>query len=161
MRQDKSSVRLVEMEEGDFRAYLEALQQRYAQSIAASWGVGMETAETFSSHQLATLLPEGRNTRFHSLRKICVQEIVVGEVWFSQQPVSAAYIYDIIIDSKQRRQGYASAAMAEVEAVVREAGCIALSLHVFAHNPEAQALYEKLGLSVIGLQFYKPFSQSV
>ncbi len=150
-------IQLVNLTEKEFQTYLVQVTQRYARSIEQSWCVDGGTATFFAQTQLTALLPEGLKTLFHCLRKVEVAGKGVGIVWFSQQAGSAAYIYDIFVNECERNKGYGTATINAVESKVRSEGCIALSLHVFQHNEEARKLYEKLGLSVIGVQMYKAF----
>ena len=65
------------------------------------------------------------------------------------------FIYYLEIEEPFRRQGLASQASLALEEKTKELGLAALFLHVFAHNPPAQALYSKLGYKVTSLNMMK------
>ena len=59
-----------------------------------------------------------------------------------------AFVYNVEVDEAQRRKGYGAAIMNAGARWSRDAGHPALGLNVFAHNPSARALYDKLGYRV-------------
>ena len=69
--------------------------------------------------------------------------------------IREAFILDIKIFEEFRRRGYARLALQEMERLVRKAGLSRISLHVFAYNQPAQALYAALGFVVTGLNMQK------
>ena len=145
------------LDEFAFDAYRRQLLARYADSIASAWEVDLLTAEGFATSQLESLLPEGVVTNFHQLRQVWREGRQVGVVWFSSQPGSIAYVYDLFVEEPCRRQGIASEVMRLVEIEASEQGCFALSLHVFESNAVAQQFYQALGLRPIGTQLFKRF----
>lgn len=78
-------------------------------------------------------------------------------VWFSQQPGSIAYLYDIYLEPDFRNQGLGSQALQLVQERVQQKDCFAFSLHVFEENAAARRLYERMGMKPIGTQLYKRF----
>jgi GNAT superfamily N-acetyltransferase len=71
----------------------------------------------------------------------------VGTLWIStEHPM--AFVYDIAVEESQRRRGYGEAIMNAGARWCRDRGHPALGLNVFAHNPGARALYDKLGYQV-------------
>ena len=71
----------------------------------------------------------------------------VGRLWLSTQS-TLAFVYDVEVDADQRRKGYGAAIMNAGALWCREHGHPALGLNVFAHNPGARALYDRLGYHV-------------
>lgn len=140
-----------------FTSYREQLFRRYSDSMAHAWQIDRVTADAFATVQLDNLLPEGVYTRFHALREIWVGEDLVGTIWFSRQPGSVAYVYDLFIQESHRRRGYGKAAVEASERDAIDHGCFALSLHVFEDNAAAQQFYRSLGLHPIGAQLFKHF----
>ena len=69
----------------------------------------------------------------------------VGSLWLcTLDPM--AFVYDVVVDEAQRRKGYGAAIMNAGALWSREQGHPVLGLNVFAHNPGARALYDRLGL---------------
>ena len=69
--------------------------------------------------------------------------------------VRGGYVYDLEVLPEFRRQGHAERAFAALEPIAEKLGLASIGLHVFAHNPGAQALYAKLGYKVTGLNMVK------
>ena len=59
-----------------------------------------------------------------------------------------AFVYDVEVDESQRRKGYGAAIMNAGALWCRDQGHPVLGLNVFAHNPGARALYDRLGYQV-------------
>ena len=99
---------------------------------------------------LDQLLPQGVATEGQFLYEIVdtSSSAKVGIVWHATRELRGsrhAWLYDIRIDPMHRRQGFARAALHELELLVRRQGLGSIRLHVFAHNVAAHALYEELG----------------
>ena len=60
------------------------------------------------------------------------------------------WIYSVAVTPSLRRRGIASILMREVEAELRERGCIKVNLQVESDNAEVVPLYESLGFRVEG-----------
>jgi ribosomal protein S18 acetylase RimI-like enzyme len=142
-------IRLEPMDETTFEAWMEASIRDYAQGKveAGNWPAdgALERAEA----ECAALLPDGRATFGHQIRSIVNPTGErVGHAWFvpEDRPFGrVVYIYDIAVDPAYRRQGYARAALAEIEAFAREHGCVGVQLHVFGSNTGARELYQRAG----------------
>jgi ribosomal protein S18 acetylase RimI-like enzyme len=82
----------------------------------------------------------------------------VGHLWLfvpDSQFEKSGFIYDLEIVERFRRRGYAAAGMLALDEEARAWGLTRLSLHVFAHNTGAKALYDRLGYAVTGLGMTK------
>lgn len=64
---------------------------------------------------------------------------------------ATAYLWTIEVLPAFRRMGVARQLLMRVEESAREAGCLAIELHVSERNPEAAALYEAAGYVRIGV----------
>ena len=118
----------------------------FAQELVAA-GMGLERARERSRTLLAELLPAGRETpdmEFHAAR---VGGEVVGELWLSTA-TPMAFVYNIVVHAEHRRRGHGAGIMNAAALRSRELGRVALGLNVFAHNPGARALYDRLGYQV-------------
>ena len=81
----------------------------------------------------------------------------VGKLWISPRDSGRSlWIYYIIVHERFRRRGYASRILHLVENKAGELGAKRVELHVFGHNREARALYEKLGYTATSIVMAKP-----
>ena len=113
-----------------------------------------------SEESYARLLTQGLATPGQHLFTIHdeVQGIAVGVLWLAvtESPSGrSGYVYDVSIAPEHRRRGHARAAFVALESVAHELGLFEISLHVFAHNPGAEALYRSLGYRVTGTNMQK------
>lgn len=143
-------VQLRAMQESDFRRYLDTAVVDYATENlkAGVWTKEEALAKARSEHK--ALLPQGLETPDHYLFNVYAEaeHTTVGMLWFGiyeQGGRREAFVYDIAIDPKWRRMGYATQAFLALEKRVQEMGLDTIGLHVFGHNKGAFALYEKLG----------------
>jgi GNAT superfamily N-acetyltransferase len=152
-------VRLVPMTDKEFQEYLERNIQRYAEENvkAGYWAPAEALEESRKVHQ--QLLPTGMATKDHHFLKIQDEcGMAIGAVWLKANQDTAlpsGFVYDLFIEEAHRGQGYGRQAMLALEEKAKELGLRTLALHVFAHNPGARALYEKLGYEVKSLNITK------
>ncbi|MBX3066067.1 MAG: GNAT family N-acetyltransferase [Anaerolineae bacterium] len=134
------------MTESDFQSRLDFMITDYAQENVKAGYWTEEEAQQKSSETFQRLLPDGTATANHYLYTIRDGETKesVGLLWLFAQG-SKGFIYDIMIDEDQRRRGYGEAAMLALEAEGQKIGVTQIGLHVFAHNPAALKLYQKIG----------------
>ncbi len=66
------------------------------------------------------------------------------------------HVADLVVSPAARGQGVGRALMAAGERWARERGFEMLTLHVFAENRGAQALYEELGMTAEIVRYVKP-----
>jgi len=71
-------------------------------------------------------------------------------IGFNHRPVAhdSLKAYNIVVRPEHRRRGYGAAIMNAAAIRCRDLGHPVLGLNVFAHNPNARALYDKLGYEV-------------
>ena len=150
---------LVPMTQEDFLAYaVESVRSFAAEKArAGQWPRGEALA--MAKKTFVQLLPEGIAAPGHSLFNVMDEEgRKVGSLWMARQRHGAdpvAYVYDIVIDRAHRRQGHARRVFAALEDKARESGLAGVVLHVFGHNGEARALYEKLGFTPTSIHMFK------
>jgi GNAT superfamily N-acetyltransferase len=129
-----------------FGDYLQGSVESYAVELASS-GMSEAAAREQAAQQMAELIPAGLDSPGQSFFTAWVGEVPVGTLWIStERPL--AFVYDIAVEESQRRRGYGEAIMNAAARWCRERGHPALGLNVFAHNPHARALYDKLGYQV-------------
>jgi GNAT superfamily N-acetyltransferase len=106
-----------------------------------------EAADTRSREQLAELIRAGIESPGQHFFTAWVDGSRVGHLWLNtDRPM--AFVYDIVVREDQRRRGYGEAIMNAGALWCREQGHFAIGLNVFAHNPGARALYDRLGYEV-------------
>jgi RimJ/RimL family protein N-acetyltransferase len=153
-------VRLVPMTETEFQAYLECDVERYAQEHvkAGDWDPSEALQKSREEHQ--RLLPNGLASNNQYLFSIEDEKLgtKVGMIWFTVRDTGqypSAFVYDLLILDQFRRRGYGTQASIAFEEKLRRLGIDTISLHVFAHNRAARALYEKVGYKTRGLHMSK------
>jgi ribosomal protein S18 acetylase RimI-like enzyme len=156
-------VTLAPFTEKEFEPYLQQGIVRYAEENvkAGYWNASEAMEKSRSVH--AKLLPEGFTTPNQYLFSIRepVRGEQVGAIWLSADTESATpsgFIYDLFIYEPFRRKGFATGAMLALEVKARELGLKFIYLHVFAHNPAAKSLYDKLGYGATGTNMAKPLT---
>jgi ribosomal protein S18 acetylase RimI-like enzyme len=128
---DRPRVTLREMTEDEYRSYVDEVQGAVVRELVAT--MSEEEARATAAGGIAQYLPQGVATPRHTL--------VIAE--------DAAHA---------RRNGYGSAILAEVEALVARDGMTRLGLNVVATNLAAIALYRKSGYAVSTMQMSKALS---
>jgi RimJ/RimL family protein N-acetyltransferase len=153
-------VLLSPMSEMEFSAYIAGAIPDYANDKVKS-GEWFEASSLRQAQQdFETLLSQGFATPdhyFYNLRATITQENV-GRLWFGvRERASAriAYVYDIRVFPQYQRMGYATGAFKALEQEVKRLGLSGIGLHVFGHNPGAQALYAKLGFQPTNIMMFK------
>jgi ribosomal protein S18 acetylase RimI-like enzyme len=153
-------VRLVPMTPDEFNAFLERDIAQYAAEKlkAGNWSSAEALQRSRDEHY--QLLPQGLATPGHHLFTIRDDDIGqgVGTLWLAEQRGWAkptGFIYDLYIDERFRRRGYASRAMLALEEKAVELGLDTLALHVFGHNHAARVLYEHLGYEIMNINMAK------
>ena len=152
---------LVPMSEAAFAEYMAASVPAFADDKVASGQWSADTALELSRQGYEALLPQGLATPDNYLFEICSATApgVVGMLWFAVQERAGkkiAYVYDVMIHPEHRRNGHGTRAFRELEAMVHALGLTGIALHVFGHNPEAHALYIRLGFQPTNITMFKP-----
>lgn len=144
----------------DFASFAESSIRSYAHEnvVAGRWPVA--DALERAAGALAAALPQGLDTPDHHLCLVRAAngETTVGHLWYAveqRQGQRCAYVYDIAILEAHRRQGHAQRALDALAQWAAARGIASMALHVFAHNPGAQALYQRLGFQVTGFNMQK------
>jgi len=159
----RDMVCLIPMTEDVFKAYVERGTISYAEeNVKAGYWLAAEALGK-SRQAYEKLLPEGIATEGHYLYSI--EEVEhgreVGILWLAVRRGTArpsGFVYDLCIDERFRRRGYATQAMRVLEGKARELGLEAIALHVFTHNPAAVGLYKNLGYDVRSINMVKELS---
>jgi ribosomal protein S18 acetylase RimI-like enzyme len=131
----------------------------YAEENVASGRWAAVGALERSRASFDALLPQGLATPQQHVFEVRDEAgTPVGTIWLAEEgPVGArhGHVYDVRIAPAHRRRGHARAAFLALEPLARGLGMDRIGLHVFAHNPGAQALYRALGYEVTGINMQK------
>lgn len=148
----------------EYARWLETVIPGYAEDKVACGQWPAESALELSRKEYAKLLPEGKNTESNYIYSVLgAGGEVVGTLWFVakvQANRQIAYVYDIYVLPDRRRQGHAFRAFQALEREAAKLGLTGIALHVFGHNYEAQALYNKLGYVPTNINLYKPVADA-
>ncbi len=143
---DPAPLVLSPMSGPDFEVFMSGEVEGFAQELASA-GMDVERARERSRTLMGELLPSGIESpgmEFHTAK---VADDVVGDLWLSVGE-TMAFVYNIVVRPEHRRRGYGAGIMNAAALRCRELGHPVLGLNVFAHNPSARALYDKLGYEV-------------
>jgi RimJ/RimL family protein N-acetyltransferase len=143
-------IRLRPMSQSEFEASVERTIVRRAENSVRR-GLWTEAAALEASRLTsADVLREGLTATGHSYCQIIESEnnTLVGETWFVQRDdggIPTIWVDWLWIDPALRRRGYATQVLHELARRAGELGAGNIGLDVYADNPEAAALYAKLG----------------
>jgi GNAT superfamily N-acetyltransferase len=143
---DPGGLALRPMTQDEFDDYMADSVELYIDELVAG-GMSREAAQQQGEEQIAELIPDGLASPDQQFFAAVVDDTYVGHLWISTQR-EMAFVYDIAVHEDQRRKGYGEAIMNAGALWSRDHGHVALGLNVFAHNPNARALYDKLGYRV-------------
>lgn len=143
-------VMLQVMKQEEYQAFRLRLVADYAKEKVAAGTWVEEEAQQLSEEAVVSLLPEGLNTKDHSLFSISEAQTgaQLGELWVHYRTGNhgrEAFIYEIIIFDEYQGKGYGKATMQALDEEARKQGAVSIGLHVFAHNERAHQLYLKSG----------------
>jgi ribosomal protein S18 acetylase RimI-like enzyme len=151
---------LVPIRPEQFSAFAEAANSGYAQDNVVSGRWPSAEASTLAKAEFEQLLPQGPATPNHYVYEIQDETAgeTVGFLWFAvvgAGDARSAFIYNVTVKQSFRRRGHAKAALAWLEQFANAQGLASIRLNVFAHNPQAQALYRALGYKTTSMNMRK------
>lgn len=143
-------VKLREMTREEFKIFCENSIYDYANDLVKSSNITMDEACLQAQGEFAEMLPNGLETEDNTLRIIvdAAEEKAVGIIWYLYEmtdDVKQVFLSDFIIKEEERRKGYASAALIEMERDAQKNGCVESIIYVWKHNPPGISLYNKCG----------------
>lgn len=143
-------VQLRQMSKEEFKIFFENSIVDYANDLVKSYNITMDEALIQAHGELTEMLPNGLDTKDNVLRVIvdAAEEKDVGIIWYlfeMADGVRRVFLSDFIIKEEERRKGYASAALAEMEWDARRNGCLESIIYVWKHNPPGMNLYTQCG----------------
>ncbi|HEX4510800.1 MAG TPA: GNAT family N-acetyltransferase [Burkholderiaceae bacterium] len=154
------AIRLQPFDAADFEDWRAQAIPAYALEHVTSQTWSVAECLVRSQEAYDALLPAGQDTTGHSFCHIVATSSArrVGYLWWAEADAAGRaglYVYGIEIREGERRQGYARAALNELERVACERGLGYLSLHVFGHNTGARGLYADLGFEPTSITLRK------
>ena len=150
-------VTLRKMNEEEFRAFKKSSVADYAVDLMKGQNISPEQALTEAEEEFDATLPDGLDTEHSFMMNIeDANENRVGWIFFKyyvREGDDQYYVFleDLLIYESERRKGFASAAIHEMNILAKQDGCASSVLFVWDHNPEGVGLYEKCG--------YKPYTR--
>ena len=158
-------ITLIPIEQNDFDAFLEREIFDYAQDKIKSSNWLPEQAMDKSRAEFQSLLPDGLSTKDQYVFTIFDNETgnKLGVMWFQSNldaPHRRAFINDFVIKEEFRGKGFGKKAMKALHEKLWKLGVESVGLHVFAHNTNAIALYEKMGYELTNLYMSKTISNT-
>ncbi len=159
-RETSDRVLLDPMDAPAFAAYLAQAIPAYARDKIASgqWSPG--EAPALARQGFDALLPDGLATPDNVLFTLRdpSTNADVGMLWYAVEARAGrriAYVYDVLVEPRRRREGLGTGAFEALEAHVVSRGLAGIALHVFGHNDAARALYAKLGYRPTNISLFK------
>ena len=156
-------IEFVPVTEEDFPAIVKQTIQGFADECITAGRWTAAEAYDHAKQMIEADLPAGLNTPgqlfFHLVTTESQQK--VGYLWLEimlKDNLPTIFISDIEIKPRYRRQGYAESTFKAIEQFANQQNINRICLHVFRQNTAAQALYQKLGFQVTGLNLLKNLS---
>lgn len=114
--------------------------------MVKSSGITMDEALIQAQREFEEMLPNGLETKDNILRFIvdAAEEKSVGVIWYlfeMTDGVKQVFLSDFIIKEEERRKGYASAALIEMEQDAWRDECVESIIYVWKHNLPGFNLY--------------------
>ena len=138
------------MSEAEFLRFREIAVSEYAKDLINGENLDPETALQKAGREFREMLTDGPDTEDHFVRMIrdVQSEKDVGWLWYcyeTEGDEKQVFLCDFLIFADERRKGYASAALAEMERRAKADGCAVAALFVWDYNVPGGALYRKCG----------------
>ncbi|MBQ4448513.1 MAG: GNAT family N-acetyltransferase [Clostridia bacterium] len=144
-------ITLRKMTEDEFRAFKKFSVVDYASDLMKGRDMNPEQALMEAEEEFDADLPDGLDTEYSFMMNIEDEnENRVGWIYFkyyAREDDDQCYVFleDLLIFESERRKGFASAAIHEMNILAKQDGCSSSVLFVWDHNPEGMSLYEKCG----------------
>ena len=150
-------VHLRGMDADEFLRFREFSIAEYAGDLMTRQRVSGQEARQQAQAEFDSELPQGRETQNQHVMMILDAQSgqSVGWLWYlfeETDGIRQVFLNDLFIEEAERRKGYATAALTEMERNAIQDGCAECVLHVFYHNEAAIRLYQQCG--------YRPFRQT-
>ena len=147
-------ITLHKMTEDGFRAFRQSSVSEYTSDLMKGRELSPEQALKEAEEEFDMILPDGLETKYSYLMNIeDANENKVGWIFFKyiangEDDQSYVFLEDLLIFKSERRKGFASAAIKEMNTQAKKDGCSSSALFVWDHNPDGLRLYKKCGYKV-------------
>ena len=138
----------------EFQKFCTFFYPIYAETLlAAKIATNYDEAYRVIESDFQYLFPDGKQTPDQHIYNAYQNSEKVGVLWlgdrtYHRTPFSQAWIYYIEVMPNHRNKGIGSEILHWAENYCIEHQIPRLGLNVFAHNPDAKRLYERLGYEV-------------
>ena len=153
-------IRLRQMRDDEYPAYLDYFIPDYAADIASNYGLSESASIAQAQREVAADLPEGVKTSGQVM--LCVvdqsdaSESLLGYLWYKPDAETrSAFIYDFHILAAHQGKGLAKQALAVLESDLKAKGFERIGLRVAADNARARHVYDVTGFRVTGVNMSK------
>jgi GNAT superfamily N-acetyltransferase len=153
-------INLVPMNQGQYEALIELSERDQIEGHVRDGSWRPEEAEANMARLKAQFLPQGLATPNHYFWAVvdAVSGVEVGGLWVAlaeEDGQRQFFVFEIQVYEPYRRRGYGTQTFLAMEDKAREMGVTSISLHVFADNHPARAMYRKLGYTGTDTQMVK------
>lgn len=151
-------VLLKPMSEPSLADFMSTLKTRYILNRQKSNLLSEAEAIEFTEKQWINILPNGTATADHHFLHIHNEsgDTPIGSTWIQIDITNqSAFIFEVIVQSPFRGQGFGRAALEAIQSFAKEQGCNKLGLNVFASNTIAKTLYRSLGFEDVSTDMIK------
>ena len=144
-------ITLRKMTEDEFHAFKKFSVSDYAADLMKGRNISPEQAVVEAEEEFDAGLPDGLDTKYSFMMNIEDEtENRVGWIYFkyyAREGDDQYYVFleDLLIFESERRKGFASAAINEMNTLAKQDGCSSSALFVWDHNSGGVSLYEKCG----------------
>lgn len=138
------------MSEAEYLQFRKFSVSEYAKDLMNGEKLDHNAAAKKAEREFCEMLTDGLDTEDHFVMMIrdAQRGKEVGWIWYcyvTDEDDKQVFLCDFLIYEDERRKGYASAALAEMERRAKADGCGAAALFVWDHNGPGAALYRKCG----------------
>ncbi len=146
------NVRLRKMTASEFELFKQYSIEDYAKDLMNGSGLSLPEAMSQSEKEFMDMLDNGAETADNDLMVIEDRDTnkCVGLIWYLYEVTNGikhTFLSDLIVKKEERRKGYATAALYEMEKEAGKRDCAECRLYVWKHNPKGINLYTKMGYS--------------
>ncbi|MCB9649607.1 MAG: GNAT family N-acetyltransferase [Deltaproteobacteria bacterium] len=137
------------MRPDELAAFRATFIEAWAADLARVEDLTMDAARAQAAQRADADLEGALESEHHHLFVVTTTDETVGTLWFSVRE-GRAFVEDITIAEPHRGHGYGRRALDLMHEVLQRMGVRVVQLNVYAHNPRARALYERVGYEVTG-----------
>ncbi|WP_455616983.1 GNAT family N-acetyltransferase [Eisenbergiella sp.] len=147
------NVKLRKMTVSEFELFKQYSIEDYAIDIIKNSDKSLKEAQSQAEKEFSDMLKDGVDTKDNDLMIIedCDAEKNVGVIWYLYEctdGVKYTFLSDFVVKEEERRKGYATAALYEMEKEAGKHDCTECRLYVGKDNKKGINLYTKVGYEI-------------